>query len=317
MRLVSFSQPSRVCPNLRPTNSIRSDDIGQHARDILDDVSVESASAAVQALRQGLVGLDDRYTGQGDNVRKQAEARACITKFTQTEFGRNCSDWYVSHGWTMFPLFGAEDSAERTRSMQRALEEKLLEEVEEGRGFKIPDDLRQAAHRINSQERYMVDMGMKGRLDLGKEFERNAKDMGQTTCFLLQAIDYGWREDAEMEKLTLLISAARKDVQVRCWLPTKGCGWEGVQRARMRWSTCYNVLMPRLADHSHVLNADFTFRPRPEENRRQVENRWQWDPCSIRTCPALGPLCFHGGHCASCYQQQPLGRERRVRLGRC
>lgn len=195
--------------------------------------------------------------------------------------------------------------------MQRDLE-KLLEEVEEGQGLKIPDDLRRIASRINSQERYTVDIGEKGRLHLGENFERNADEIGQPMGFVLQAVDYGYREEVEIEKLTLPISAARHPVQVRCWLHI--IVGEGVQCAQ-----CVGVhmLLPRLADDSTLFNADITLGPGPEDNRHQIKNRRQWDPCSIRTCPALGSLCSHGGHRASCHQQESLGREKRVRLGRC
>lgn len=173
--------------------------------------------------------------------------------------------------------------------MQRDLE-KLLEEVEEGQGFKIPDDLSRIASRINSQERYTVDMGKKGRLHLGENFERNADEIGQTMGFVLQAVDYGYREEVEIEKLTLLISAARHPVQVRCWLRITVGKVYNVHNASEYTCYCLASLMIQLSS-TQILHSDQD----PKKLGTNLRTEGSGTRARSEPAPLSGLFAFMGG----------------------
>lgn len=49
---------------------------------------------------------------------------------------------------------------------------------------------------------------------MGEDFVSNSAEMGETMAFVLQALDYGIYRTVHAEKLTLLLRAAGKGVQV-------------------------------------------------------------------------------------------------------
>lgn len=187
---------------------------GEAWRRLLGDLTSDAASRAVQGLREGLTAVGE-IRGEGVHVRKRIRACAVIDEFKGTPFGKRCRGWYDQNGWVVFPVLPHEHSSATSESMQTAVEEKLLEKITDNdgsvKGFEIPSKLNAA--KINGKERYMMDFD-KGKYFLGEEFLCVAEEAGRTIGFVLQALDYGPNDAADVEKLTMLLSAAGETVQV-------------------------------------------------------------------------------------------------------
>lgn len=95
--------------------------------------------------------------------------------------------------------------------MVNAVEQGVLHD--QGGQFVVPRNF--SAPRIRSQDRYMIDPTNERKF--GHESVGSSKEMAETTAFVLQALDYGCHNEVEIEKLTLLLSAARGCVQVLWW----------------------------------------------------------------------------------------------------
>lgn len=171
-------------------------------------ISGDAARAATQTLRtrilkaRALERVEDRHE----------EVRLAIEEFKQTAFGRQSDAWLHGRGWALVPVFSTEAVLEKTSSMTKTVEDNLLHKVSEGH-FEIPKNL--GAPRINGEHRYMVDpYDRRYRRKLGDDFVRSSEEVGETMAFVLQALDYGYLRGVDVEKLTLLLSAAGKQVQI-------------------------------------------------------------------------------------------------------
>lgn len=178
-------------------------------QELLDlGISGDAARAATQALRARILAARDLERVE----HRHEEVRLAIDEFKQTAFGRQSYAWLHGRGWALVPFFSAESVVEKTSSMARTVEDTLHHKVSEGH-FEIPDNF--SAPRINGEERYMVDpQENKYRRKLGDDFVRRSEEAGETLAFVLQALDYGYLRGVDVEKLTLLLSAAGKQVQI-------------------------------------------------------------------------------------------------------
>lgn len=137
----------------------------------------------------------------GDMRAQHDSVKAAIDDVCQTPFGQQARSWLHQRGWALVPLFSREIVSEKTSAMVDVVNQCLLRNQDIPRNFSAP--------RIRSQARYMVDPKKQGH-----EFVSNSNEMGETMAFVLQALDYGCNNDVEVEKLTLLLSAAGGNVQV-------------------------------------------------------------------------------------------------------
>ncbi|CAM9183210.1 unnamed protein product [Ectocarpus sp. 12 AP-2014] len=172
------------------------------------NITDDAAREAVQTLRSALLAAHKLETAEDQHV----AVRVAIDAFMQTDFARQSREWLYDRGWALVPLFSRGDVGEKTSSMARTVEAKLLQKTLEG-NYEIPDNF--SAKRIKGQPRYMLDpKGRRYRRKLGEDFVSNSGETGETAAFVLQAIDYGIHRTVDVEKLTLLLSAAGKGVQV-------------------------------------------------------------------------------------------------------
>lgn len=191
---------------------------GSHARDVLGSMSEKDACAQVQKLAKGLAAIPKQFPEKGSNMKKHNAAQRLIKDFSAGGIGKNLGECHADNGFGLAPLLPHDDITRKPASMLGTLEAKLLEQVGDGGPFQIRE--LPNLNPINSQRRYMVEFMDKRKpsVYLGEAFSEAAGEMAQTLAFLLQAIDYGERMAVDVEKLTLLLSAAGDQVQVRCYL---------------------------------------------------------------------------------------------------
>lgn len=178
-------------------------------QELLDlGISGDAARAATQTLRarilaaRALERVEDRHE----------EVRLAIDEFKQTAFGRQSDAWLHGRGWALVPLFSAAAVHDETSSMTKTVEDNLLYKVSEGH-FELPENF--SAPRINGEHRYMVDPNERRyRRKSGDDFVKSSEEVGETLAFVVQALDYGYQRSVDVEKLTLLLSAAGKQVQI-------------------------------------------------------------------------------------------------------
>lgn len=134
-----------------PTIPCASDGGIDPVQELLDlGISGDAARAATQTLRARILTARELERVQA----RHEEVRLAIDEFKQTAFGRQSYAWLHGRGWALVPHFSTEAVLEKTSSMARTVEDKLLHKVSEGH-FEIPENF--SAPRINGEHRYMVD----------------------------------------------------------------------------------------------------------------------------------------------------------------
>lgn len=172
-------------------------------------VTEEMAVEAVQALRSSILAAAKEVVDTRDTMVREA-----IDAFKGTKFGLLAYQWVHDRGYMVIPLFphgvGGDD---KRRAMTQKIQEKFLRKKADGR-FEVTTAVKRQYNRIESQQRWMVDLNKEQQQKkVGVEFMDGAKEAAQTMGFVLQALEYGNHDVVDVEKLTLLISAAAQPCQ--------------------------------------------------------------------------------------------------------